>query len=165
MDIGSMTAGEMLARRSAAEKEISGLIGRFVFSYSRFVTGLHICVAWHNDGKDITTYPSVAEDLAVADLLKKIEKQGLAKFGRGSTAFKKYKSWLRSAHHLREARNIIMHSRWGIEPYGRHATAISTIFVEPVREVVFTSDQLQQLCGACDDLMAELNQLREVHPL
>ena len=164
-DVSSMTASEMLARRDAGEKEISGLVGQFVFNYSRFVTGLHICVAWHNDGKDLASYPSVAEDLAVADLLRKIEKQGRIKLGGGSVGFKKIKRWLRRAHQLRETRNIIMHSRWGIEPYGRHAIATSTVFVEPAKEVVFTADQLRQLCRACDELKDELHQLCEENPL
>ena len=67
----------MFARRDAAEKEITGLIGQLVFDYSRFVTALHFCVAWHNQGKDLDTYSSIAEDLDVADLLRRIEKQAL----------------------------------------------------------------------------------------
>lgn len=165
-DFSSMTASEMFARRNTAENEISGIIGQLVFNYSRFVTGLHLCVAWHNEGKDLDSYPSIAEDLAAADLLKRIEKQALTKLGDTSVGFKKYKSWLRRAHQVRETRNIVMHSRWGIEPYGRHAIATSTpVFVEPAKEIIFTADRLRQLCQACDKLREELNKLREEHPL
>ncbi|GAA0887671.1 hypothetical protein [Rhodanobacter soli] len=165
-DFDSMTASEMFARRDATENEISDLIGQLVFNYSRFVTGLQLCVAWHNEGKDLDSYPSIAEDLAAADLLKRIEKQALAKLRDTSTGFKKYKSWLHRAHQVRETRNIVMHSRWGIEPYGRHAIAISTpVFVEPAKEIIFTADQLRQLCQTCEKLSVELNKLREEHPL
>lgn len=164
-DSDSMTASEMFARRDATENEISGLIGQLVFNYSRFVTGLHLCVAWHNEGKDLDRYPSIAEDLAAADLLRRIEKQALTKLEDKSTGLKKYKSRLRRAHQVRETRNIVMHSRWGIEPYGRHAIATSPVFVEPPKEVIFTVDQLRQLCQACEKLSSELNELREEYPL
>jgi hypothetical protein len=165
-DLSSMTSVEMFARRDAAESEISGLIGQLVFNYSRFVTGLHLCVAWHNDGKDLDNYPSIAQDLAVADLLSRIEKQALAKLGRTSGGFKKYKTWLCRAHQLRETRNIVMHSSWSIEAFGRHAIAISTpVFVEPVKEIIFTADQLRKLGQTCHTLMGELNRLRDEHPL
>jgi hypothetical protein len=165
-DLSSVTSIEMFARRDAAESEISGLIGQLVFRYSRFVTGLHLCVAWHNEGKDLGNYPSIAQDLAVADLLSKIEKQALTKLGRASVGFKKYKTWLSRAHQIRESRNIVMHSRWSIEAFGRHAIAISTpVFVEPAKEIIFTADQLRQLCQTCDKLMGELNRLRDEHPL
>jgi hypothetical protein len=165
-DFSSMTVIEICARRDVAKNEISGLIGQFVFNYSRFVTGLHLCVAWHNHGKDIDSYPSIAEDLAVADLLKRISKQASTKFEDRSVGLRKYNGWLRRAHELRETRNIIMHARWGIEPYGRHAIATSTpVFVEPAKEVIFTVDELRRLCHACDKLGEELNILRKEHPL
>ena len=165
-DFSTMPAIEMFARRDAAEKEITGLIGQLVFDYSRFVTALHFCVAWHNQGKDLDTYSSIAEDLDVADLLRRIEKQALNKLGGTSLGFTAYKSWLLRAHKIRETRNIIMHSRWGIEAYGRHAIAISTsVLVEPVKEIIFTADQLRQICQTCEKLRSELNGLREKHPL
>jgi len=40
-DFSSISAIEMFARRDAAENKILGLIGQFVFAYSRFVTALH----------------------------------------------------------------------------------------------------------------------------
>ncbi|KGM52665.1 hypothetical protein N800_11155 [Lysobacter daejeonensis GH1-9] len=165
-DFSSMSGTEMFARRDAAESEISGLIGQFVFTYSRFITALHLCVAWHNQGKDLDSYPSIAEDLAAADLLRRIEKQARDKLGSTSLAFKAYKSWLRRAHQIRETRNTVMHSRWSIEAFGRHAIAVTTpVFVEPVKEVIFSADQLRQVCQTCEKLMGELNGLRDKHPL
>jgi hypothetical protein len=165
-DFSSMTAIEMLARRDAARNEIASLIGQLVFNYSQFVTALHICVAWHSDGKDLDSYPSIAEDLAAADLLKRIEKQALGELGGGSVGLKKYRVWLRHAHQLRETRNIIMHSRWEIEPHGRHAIATATpVFVEPAKEIVFSANQLRNLCETCVNLRDELNKLREAYPL
>jgi hypothetical protein len=156
----------MLARRDATEREVAAAIGKLVFIYSRFVTGLHLCVAWLEDGKHLKDYPEVAESLVVAELLKRIEKRASAKFGRQSSGFRAYKNWLRRAHQLREVRNIVMHSRWGIEPYGRHAIAVSTpVFVEPPEETTFTADQLQVICERCSQLIGDLNGLREAHPL
>lgn len=163
-DLSSITASEMLARRHIAESEFADLIGQFVFQYSRFVTGLHLCVAWHNEGRDLDNYGTIAEDLGAAELLKKIEKQARAKLGDQSVGFKKYKTWLVRAHRLREVRNTIMHSRWGIEAYGRHAIAIPTpIFVEPAKEIILTSDQLRDTCRSCEELASELYALRKAH--
>ena len=106
MDRESLTLGEMLARRDATEREVAAAIGKLVFIYSRFVTGLHLCVAWLEDGKHLKDYPEVAESLVVAELLKRIEKRASAKFGRQSSGFRAYKNWLRRAHQLREVRNI-----------------------------------------------------------
>lgn len=165
-DFSSMPAYEMFARRNAARDEISGVIGQFVFRYSRFVTGLHLCVAWHNDGSALDGYPAVAGDLAVADLLKRIEKQVLIKFEGESCAAESYASWLNRAHQLRRIRNTIMHSRWNIEAYGRHAVATSTpILVEPGRELIFTAHQLRQHCQDCEELSEELGTLRTTHLL
>jgi hypothetical protein len=164
-DFSTMTGSEMLARRKAAEEEIAGILGQFIFKYSRFVTALHCCVAWHNDGKDVHGYRELAEDLASAELLKRIEKQATAKLANNLAVHKKYKDWLRLAHQLRETRNLIMHSRWGIEAYGRHAIAASPIFVEPVREKTFTTEALKQICDQCERLSEELYKLRDAHPL
>ena len=165
-DLASMTGLEMDAKRDITENEVSGLLGRLVFAYSRFVTGLHLCVAWHNHGKDLDNYGAIADDIAVADLLSRIEKQAYSILGENSAAFKKYKRWLRQAHKLRETRNIIMHSRWGIEPYGRHAIAVSTpVLVKPAKEHAFTADRLRNLCDTSETLIEELNQLREKYPL
>lgn len=165
-DFSSMPAAEMFARRDAARSEIARLIGQLVFDYSRFVTALHLCVGWHGGGKDLDTYPSIAGDLVVADILKKIEKQVRSELGPGSDGGKMYKAWLRRAHKLRETRNVIMHSRWGIDAFGRHAIAITTpVFVEPPNEVVFTVEDLRKSCQDCEMLSAELSKLREEYPL
>lgn len=71
----SLTANQMLARRSSAEQEASRLIGQLVFAYSRFVGGLHLCVAWRNDGMDLHRHAAIAEDLVAADLIRRIERQ------------------------------------------------------------------------------------------
>ncbi|WP_443096706.1 hypothetical protein ACTT2I_16625 [Stenotrophomonas sp. PUT21] len=165
-DIESLTIGQMLARRSSAEQEASRLIGQLVFSFSRLVNNLHLCVAWHNDGKDLDRYGDAAGDLAAADLIKRIERQAASRFGEDSKRHKKYKYWTARAHKIREQRNIIMHSRWSIEPYGRHAVAISTpIFVEPKNELVYTLGTLADICADCEQLTNELAQLRTEHPL
>ena len=165
-DISSMSAAEMFARRDAAENEVASLIGKLVFSYSRLVTGLHLCVAWHNDGKKLDSYRTKAEDFAAADLIKKIEEQAKSKHGVESDCFKSYESWAIRANAIRELRNIIMHSRWDIEPYGRHAIAISTpVLVEPIKEFTFTVDQLRLACSECESLNRELNKLRKDCPL
>lgn len=165
-DFSAMPAHEMLARRNAVRDEIAGLIGQFVFSYSRFVTGLHLCVAWHNDGDALDSYPAVAGDLAVADVLNRIEKQVAIKIASESCAAENYASWLVRAHQVRRTRNAIMHSRWNMEAYGRHAIATSTpILVEPATELIFTAQQLRQCCQDCEELSDELGRLRANHPL
>lgn len=165
-DFDSMPAYEMFDRRETTEKEIASLLGQFVFAYSRFVTELHLCVAWLNDGKSRANYGAIAEDLAAANLLKMIDKQVQTKLGKASVGFNKYKIWLRRAHQLRNIRNTIMHSRWGIEPYGRHAIAFSTpVLVKPVKELIFTTDRLRDVCGTPEKLIIELNQLRKEYPL
>lgn len=162
----SLTANQMLARRSSAEQEASRLIGQLVFAYSRFVSGLHLCVAWHNDGMDLHRHAAIAEDLVAADMIRRIERQAATRFGEDSKRHTKYKHWAKRAHHIREQRNIIMHSRWSIEAYGRHATAIPTpVFVQPQVEVVYTLGRLADICGDCELLTAELSELRAQYPL
>ena len=165
-DFDSMPSTEMFARRDAAEKEISGLIGQFVFTYSRLVTGLHLCVAWHDEGKGLKKHAATAQDLGVSYLLRSIDKQARRTLGANSNGFKAYKNWLRRAHQIRETRNLLMHSRWGIEAFGRYAIAVTTpVLVEPVVERTFTADQLRFACQACEKLGTELNRLRQDHPL
>ncbi|HEY5972201.1 MAG TPA: hypothetical protein VIT22_09535 [Pseudoxanthomonas sp.] len=164
-DFGSLTGNEMFARREAAEKVLSELIGKLVFKYSRLVTGLHLCVAWHDEGKGLGNYGAIADDLAVAELLKRIENQARTKLGNNSREFKKYRVWVRRAHELRVFRNLLMHSRLEIEAYGRHAIATSSIFVEPVRATNFTIDELEKSCNTCDMLINDLYALRREHPL
>lgn len=159
-DISKMTSSEMFARRDATEVEIATLIGQLVFSYSRLITDLHLCVAWHGHGKELDEYGNKAEDFAAADLIRKIEEQAKLIHGDKTDCFKKYQSWASRAHGIRNLRNTIMHSRWGIEPYGRHAIAVTTpIFVDPVIEITFTADQLRDASIQCESLSRELNQL------
>lgn len=159
-------ARDMFELRNAAEIEIAGLIGKFVFQYSKFITGLHLCVAWHDDGKNLEKYGEIAQDLGAADLLKLIEKRLREKYKTHSPEFKKYINWLNRAHKLRELRNTIMHSRWAIEAYGQHAIAIPTpIFVEPIKEIIFTAVQLREASQSCERLTTELYKLREMHQL
>lgn len=127
-DIRTMTGTEMFARRGATETEVATLIGQLVFSYSRFVGALHYCLAWHNDGANLDSYGESAEGPSSADLINKIASQAQARFGNGSPVFKKYTAWAERAHTVRELRNVIMHSRWGIEPYApRHRYFNTTI--------------------------------------
>jgi hypothetical protein len=164
-DVGSMTGTEMFARRDATEAEVAALIGRLVFAYSRFTASLHYCVAWHNDGANLDSYGEKAEGLSSAELIKKIEAQAESRYGDNSVAFKKYRTWANRAHATRELRNVIMHSRWGIEPYGRHAIAISTPpFVQPTKERIITASQLKAACEACDNLANQLGALRHAFP-
>jgi hypothetical protein len=164
-DFGSITINEMLQWREAAELEVSRLIGKLVFSYSRFVTGLHYCVAWMNLGRDLDTYGSIAEDLVAATLIRKIERHAAAYFGEGSKRHKKFAAWTERAHALREKRNIVMHASWSIEAYGRHAIAVSTpVFVDPPRVITFSADDLLGLSNTCDQLTTELYRLRRAHP-
>ena len=161
-----MTGAEMFARRDATETEVATLIGQLVFSYSRLVSALHYCVAWHNDGANLDAYGKSAEGYSSADLINKIASQAQTHFGSGSLAFKKYASWAKRAHSAREFRNVVMHSRWGIEPYGRHAIAVSTPpFAEPQRERIVTSSKLQAACETCTALATELGELRGKFPL
>lgn len=162
----ALTINQMLARRSSAEQEVSRLIGQLVFAFSRLVNNLHLCVAWHNDGKDLDRYGDVAGSFAAAELIKKIEHQAAARFGEDSKRHKKYKLWAVRAHKMREQRNIIMHSRWSIEPYGRHAIAVpSPIFVEPQEELVYSLGKLADICADCELLTSELAELRRAYPL
>jgi len=165
-EIGSLTINQMLVRRASTEQEASRLIGQLVFAFSRLVTGLHLCVAWHNDGKDVMKYGEIAEDFAAADLIRGIERQAESRFGKESEQHKKYRYWAARAHKIREQRNIIMHSRWSIEAYGRHAIAVSTpVFVEPESPVTYTLGALADICSDCDVLTNDLAQLRQKYPL
>lgn len=165
-DFDLMPMNEMFVRRNHTEKLVAGYIGQLVFSYSRLVTSLHLCVAWHNEGKELDSYSSKAEDFAAADLIKKIENQAHVKFIDKPEGLMKYKQWASEAHQLRQERNTIMHSRWGIEAFGRHAIAVTTpVFVEPIKEREFTSKQLRELCNKCEQLNTELNKLRKEYPL
>jgi hypothetical protein len=160
------TLGEQIAARGALEADIASALGRLVFAYSRFVSALHYCVAWHNDGQHLQRYPAIAEDLGAANLLKRIEAQARARFGEGSPEYTQYASWVRKAHKLRELRNVVMHSRWNIETHGRYAIAISTPpFVEPETSHTFTLQILLDASVRAKDLVIELNVLRERHAL
>ncbi len=165
-DISSLTGYQMLFRLAMAEQEVSKLIGQLVFAYSKLVNNLHVCVAWHNDGRDIDKYGKIAEDLAAAELIKRIERQAETQFGKDSEQHRRYKYWATRAHKVREQRNIIMHARWSIEPYGRHAIATSTpVFVEPPNTIVYTTGALADICSDCDYLAEELMQLKNKYPL
>jgi hypothetical protein len=74
-DYASMTTGELDARRDAMLEEAARLIGKFIFVYSRFITCLHLCVAWREDAKHFDAHVAKSEDLGAADLLKTIESQ------------------------------------------------------------------------------------------
>ena len=59
-----------------------------------------------------------------------------------------------------------MHSRWGIEAYGRHAIAIPTPpFVDPKKERIVSTDELVTVREDCLSLAKELSALRERFPL
>lgn len=165
-DFDSMPGDEVFARREITEKEVASLLGQTIFAYSRFATELHLCVAWLNEGKNRADYISKAEDLAVAELLKILEKQATVTLEQESLGFKRYTAWLYRAHQLRKIRNTIMHSRWGIDHYGRHAIAVSTpVLVTPTKEHIFTLEKLNNVCHTADELINELNLLRKEHPL
>ena len=165
-EVDSLTVNQMLARRTSAEQEVSRLIGQLVFSFSKLVSNLHLCVAWHDDGKHLDSYGKIAEELVAAELIKRIEGQAAVRFGESSKRHMKYKYWSIRAHQVREQRNIIMHSRWSIEPYGRHAIAITTpFFVEPQRSMIFTTGALADIYSNCESLVHELVTLRNEHPL
>ncbi len=165
-DFNLMPTNEMFIRRNHTEKLVAGYIGQLVFAYSRFVTGLHLCVGWHNEGKELDSYSSKAEDFVAADLIRKIENQAHVKFEDKSEGLMKYKQWASEAHQLRQERNTIMHSRWGIETYGKHAIAVTTpVLVEPIKDRELTSKQLRELCNKCEQLNTELNKLRNEYPL
>ena len=165
-DTSSLTAYQMLARRSSAEQEFSRIIGQVVFAFSKLVNNLHLCVAWHNDGKDLDNYGEVAEDLVAAELIRRIERQAAARYGENSEQHRKYKQWAFRAHKVREQRNIIMHARWSIEPYGRHAIAVSTpVFVEPENSIIYTTGALLDVCSDCNFVAEELMQLKHKYRL
>jgi lysophospholipase L1-like esterase len=164
-NISLMTGAEMFARRDAIGAEVAALIGRFVFAYSRLNSALHYCVAWHNDGANLEIYSERAEGLSVAGLIKQIETQAKARYGHNSLAFQRYSAWASRAHAAREFRNLIMHSRWGIEPYGRYAIAVSTPpFVQPISERIISASQLETARATCDSLANELGALRHAFP-
>lgn len=165
-DVREMTGAEMFAKRDATMAEVATLIGQLVFSYSRLVSALHYCVAWHNSGASLDTYGESAAGFSSADLINKITSQAQARFGGNSPAFKQYAAWAKRAHEARELRNTVMHSRWGVEPYGRHAIAVSTPpFASPQQERIITSSTLQVACETCDALASELGALRGKFPL
>lgn len=156
----------MFARRDATEAEVAALIGRLVFAYSRLTSALHYCVAWQNDGASVDTYGERAEGRSTAELIKQIQAQAEARYGCSSPAFEKYGAWAGRANAAREFRNVIMHSRWGIEPYGRHAIAVSTPpFVQPIKQHIISSSELKAACEDCDSLVHELGELRRAYSL
>lgn len=164
-DLGALTGFELFARRQAAEAAIAQGIGKLVFQYSRLISALHLCVAWHDEGKGLDSYGDTASDLAAWELLNRIERQARAKLAEEPAALKLYLAWLRRVHAVRTFRNLLMHSRLGIESYGRYAIATSTIFVEPPTTTNITVEDLEAQCDACDKLMSDLSKLRREHPL
>lgn len=164
-DLESLTLYQMMERRNSTEQEVSRLIGQLVFAFSRLVQGLHLCVAWHDDGRQLRAYPSVAQDLGAAALIKRIKEQAALRFGE-SVPYQEYAAWSERADEIRQHRNIIMHSTWSVEAYGRHAIAISTpVFVEPARTHTYSVQQLVELCEACSAVQSELSRLRKRYPL
>jgi hypothetical protein len=78
----------------------------------------------------------------------------------------KYKKWLVQAHALRQLRNTIVHSRWGVDSYGRHVIAVTTpVLVDPACERPFTAEELAAAIETAEQLMRALNRLRKDHPL
>jgi len=155
-----------MERRHSTEQEVSRLIGQLVFAFSRLVQGLHLCAAWHDEGRHLHAYPSIAEDLGAAKLITRIREQARQRFGEGSEPYLEYRAWSKRADAVREQRNIIMHSTWSIEAYGRHATAISTpVLVEPASTHTYSVQQLLELCEACGTVASELSRLRKRYPL
>lgn len=165
-DVDRLTGCQMLARRASAEQEISRVIGQLIFAFSRLVDSLHLCVAWHNDGTDVASYGETAQDAVAARLIRQIERQAATRFGEGSRPHGRYTTWAVRAHAVRQHRNIVMHARWGMEAYGRHAVATTTpVFVEPQQSVIYTAGRLVDICTDCDELARELSRLRQDHPL
>ena len=165
-DLGSMTLAETFARRDVTEENVASAIGRLVLAYARLSSALHYCVAWHNDGASLDSYGNRAEDFSVAELINRTDAQAKSRYGSRSDVYHKYRTWAGKAHATRELRNLIMHSRWGIESFGRHAIAISTPpFVEPRKEHVISTEELDAARRTCIDLATELGKLREKYPL
>ncbi|HDS1037893.1 TPA: hypothetical protein QDZ42_001006 [Stenotrophomonas maltophilia] len=165
-DIESMTARQMLDRRMSAEQEASRLIGQIVFAFSRFVQSLHLCVAWHDEGKRLSYYPEIAGDLMAAKLIRLIVDQARLRFGEGTDRYMKYGAWSERADRVRIERNIIMHSTWSIEAYGRHAIAVSTpVLVEPAEVHIYTMERLAGIITECGAVSSELSRLRHHYPL
>lgn len=165
-DPTTLLAHERAERQRVTESQIVALLGEFIFRYSDFVTALHFCVAWHDWGATLDNYGDIADDLGTADLLARIRKQVQLKYGQDKVAFDKYSKWLMKANALRVVRNVIAHSRWKIEPYGRYGVAITTpVFVDPQIEQHFTVERLRELRESIHPLISELNKLRHTYYL
>ena len=165
-EFDTMTAREMMARRAAAEQEIARLIGLFLFAYSRFVTAVHLAVAWFDHGAALDEHAERAGALSVGHLLKCIRERAQDRIPEKSKGWVSYIQWCDRANALRAARNDIAHARWGIEAYGRYAIAVTTpVLVEPAKQREFTAAQLQALSKECSELVEELSALRKAFPL
>ena len=162
----TMTAREMMARRAAAEQEIARLIGQVLFAYSRFVSAVHLGVAWLDHGGALDAHRERAGALSVGHLLQAIRDRVRGRLSDKPEGAARYIRWCDRASVLRAARNDIAHARWGMEAYGRHAIAVTTpVLVDPPEQREFTAAQLRDLCEQCSGLANELSELRRSFPL
>jgi hypothetical protein len=157
-NLADIPAWRMMEMRADGQREIATAIGEFLFAYSRFVTDLHLCVAWQGRGAEART----TKDLGVAALLGAIEDHGRASIAADSTPKEEFERWLGAAHRLRNIRNVLVHSRFGIEAYGRFMELVSTpVRVEPIDSRNFTAGDLRQLCEELPQLSARLAHFRK----
>jgi len=159
------TGKEMMEERGAFEAAATMLIGRLVLEWSRFDLAIGLAAVWADEGRNLDQYSEALNNRPAANRVRFIEKIMRKKFAPESVAYKLYSVWIRDADLIRECRNTIIHSRFGIvgvPPRLEGARGLPT-----GRQDVIQYD-LSTLQGYIDDmvrLQSELNQLRDQHPL
>jgi hypothetical protein len=148
------------------EEEAAKAIGLILFEFTRFDMNLGLCVVWSNDGKHLEELTSKYNEKSFSCRLKFIEKLAHKKYAFGSDELNKYIKWIKDVNDVREARNQLIHGRYGFIPSeSRVANVVGLPTSSGQGETRYTIKQLNNIVKRIKKLSERLNELRDECPV
>ena len=164
--MSEITAGELLEQRDTLEYEAASLLGHMLFEFSRLDVNLGLCLVWVDGGVRIESLTKAVEKLSLKAKLDELVKHVVAKSPTGSECRRAYEIWIERANLVREQRNNLVHSRWGVEAHKNKIVNLIDLPTSNTQQAIeYTLEELAEVSNELRELLRELTRLREHWPL
>lgn len=156
-----MTTDEPLSY-GELESAAGTIIGRIVFSFSRFEFNLGLCIRNAVGGSDVEAINPLLHRLSFKAKLDALIEIVEHKYSSNVACVAEFKQWYKGIDAIRAKRNSFVHGRWGIHGYAQQVVNVAPGMPNevPQREIAFTLHELQQELVEVDRVIGEFEELR-----
>ncbi|WP_428818662.1 hypothetical protein [Microbulbifer sp. MCCC 1A16149] len=153
----------MPSYKSNLEIMVAESIGKLILAFSSLELNVNLCLQWAVNAKDFHAVNPLVERLSFKSKIDALVEIVAIKFPSNQECVSDFRSWHKKMDKLRTKRNSFIHGRWAYAHINEEIVNVAPGMIgpEPLKETRYSVKGLEKELHALEEVLNELNEIRE----